>query len=413
MNIRNPFSGLLSLYRERYAMPAECQAECARKNVRRITQILTITLVFGLVMTVVTLAFRDRGDRFWIALSYYSAYIFISVIPLAAIFLVRKRNGKLAAQNALCYCAITMAQYLCLYQKTINSVSEGYLVWTIANLVVIALFNVKPTFFLVSMLFQFAVAVVYESSHDRTQFLNLGVLVFITVILSFTHWKQTIRDYRNVTALKDANAKSDELLHNILPPRVVNDLREKGMSEPESFDQVSILFTDLVDFTDMSSVLSPEYLIGELSDLFCGFDCIIEKYGCTRIKTIGDAYMAVCGLPEPDPDHARKIVQSGLECLEYLKNRNEHSRIKWRMRVGVHSGSVVAGIVGSRKYIYDIFGDSVNIASRMESSSNEMKVNVSEETYNRTKDLFAYEEREPQRVKGKGLMKMYFAHAAD
>lgn len=411
MTIPDLIARLRARYREGYTMPAECRVETQTRNVRRILYILPILLAFGTVMTIATLFLRDRTTaRFWIALRYYSAYIVISLIPIVTILALKKAKAKLSAQNAVCYAAITAMQCLCLYQRTVSSyTTEGYLVWTISNLLVIALFNVKPTFYLVSISLQFAAAVVYESASGKFQFLNLSVLVLVTVILAFTHWKMTIRDFRNVEALRAANEKSDELLRNILPPKVINDLREKGTSDPELFEQVSILFTDLVNFTAAASELEPEYLIGELSDLFCGFDCIIEKYGCTRIKTIGDAYMAVCGLPAPDPDHARKIVQAGLECLEYLENRNEHSDIQWKMRVGIHSGSVVAGIVGAKKYIYDIFGDTVNIASRMENASNEMRVNVSEKTYSLTKDFFDYEPREPQRIKGKGLMNMYFA----
>ena len=370
----NPIAKIIAWYFVNYDMPQECQIECALRNIRRVKVILLILLVFGLGMTTLTYFFRLRSDpRFWVAVSYYSLYISISLIPLTILAIFKNKKGTFAVQNAICYITLTATQFLCLYQKTLSNYIDGYIVWTIANIVVIALFNIKPSFFAVSMFFQFLFIYFYEGSYEITEHLNLIVLVFVTVILCYTHWSRTIRDFRNVKALKEANAKSDELLHNILPPRVIRDLREKGTTEPELFEQVSILFTDLVNFTEISSNLAPEYLIGELSDLFCGFDCIIEKYGCTRIKTIGDSYMAVCGLPEADPYHARKIVQAGLECIDYLAKRNEHSPIKWKMRVGAHSGAVVAGIVGARKYIYDVFGDTVNIASRMENSSNEMR----------------------------------------
>jgi len=414
MTIRKFLAGFQTRYRQEYVMPNACEAECAVRNVHRVLAVLPIFLAFGLIMTVVTLFFRPMDTpRFGVALGYYGFFIVISAVPMALILVLRRRAGRLAAQNAVCYAAFTAFQWLCLYQKTVSThPAEGYIVWAIANIVIIALLNVKPTFLCFSMLLQFVAILVFEDSIALTQYLNLFVLIVVTVILSVTHWKMTIRDFRNITALRAAHEKSDELLHNILPPKVISDLKETGSTVPELFDQVSIMFTDLVNFTEISSSLEPKYLIGELSDLFFGFDCIIEKYGCTRIKTIGDSYMAVCGLPDQDPDHARKIVQAGLECLEYLSKRNEYSPIQWKMRVGVHSGPVVAGIVGVRKYIYDIFGDSVNVASRMESSSNEMRVNVSEETYNRTKDDFVYETRAPQRVKGKGMMNMYFAQPA-
>jgi class 3 adenylate cyclase len=360
-------------------MDNECDAQIVAKNVRRLGRVMAVTLCFGLVMTVLSVIIRPWGtDRFRTAITYYGSYFAISAIALGGLIALKNRAararpgarpGASSAQpgNALVFAALTALQLLCLYQKTISGYpDEGYLVWTIANLLVITLLNVNPVFLLVSMSAQFALIVAYESAAGKSQFLNLGVLVLITIVLAFTHWHLSIRDFRNVAALREANAKSDELLGNVLPLRVIRDLRERGTSEPERFENVSNLFTDLVDFTDISSGLAPEYLIGELSDLFCGFDCIIEKYGCTRIKTIGDAYMAVCGLPEADDAHAEKIVRAGLECVKYLRKRNERSPIKWTMRAGVHGGTVVAGIVGARRYVYDFFGDAVNIASRME-----------------------------------------------
>lgn len=401
-------------YKERFGMPAECAVECAERNARRLKRVLRVTLGFGIVMCIITFLMPGARTPVSVALRYYSIYVFLSALPLAALGILEGRrfaqNGTSAvkAKNAVCHAALTAVQLLCIYQKTLGFEWEGYLVWTIAALVILAVFNINPLYFLITIVLQFAYIIVYESMRGNTQFLNMSVLVVVTVLLSHTLWSMRIREYHSMKALREANRKSDELLHNFLPDRVVNDLRNKGSSDPQRFENVSILFTDLVNFTDISSELEPEYLIGELSDLFCGFDCIIEKYGCTRIKTIGDAYMAVCGLPESDSEHAEKIVQAGLECLEYLRRRNEHSKIVWKMRVGVHSGPVVAGIVGVRKYIYDIFGDSVNIASRMENASREMKVNVSEETWNLVKDKFTYQDREPQRIKGKGLMHMYF-----
>jgi class 3 adenylate cyclase len=410
MTAKAALTHLRERYRALYSMPRDCRAECAARNSRRMTIVLPLLAAFGLVMVAETFLDRVIGTpRFWVALCYYGAYALFSLMPLVAVLALRKRKNSQSAQDALCYATMTAIQLLCLSQRALSNYAEGYLVWTIVAIVVIALFTVNPLFFAASMALQYGAAIVYESLQGHLQFLNLGVLVLITSILAFTRWSGAIREHRNLTALRAATEKSDELLGNILPTKVIRDLKARGSCEPESFAAVSILFTDLVDFTEVSSSLSPEYLIGELSDLFSGFDCIAEKYDCTRIKTIGDAYMAACGLPSPDPGHAEKMVRAGLECIEYLKMRNEHSPIKWGMRVGVHSGPVVAGIVGARRYIYDVFGDTVNIASRMEELSREMRVNVSEATYLLTRELFDYEARESERVKGKGMMNMYFA----
>jgi adenylate cyclase len=212
--------------------------------------------------------------------------------------------------------------------------------------------------------------------------------------------------------IKQEKEKSDRLLLNVLPAKVADDLKQKGKTTPQSFEDVTVFFSDFLGFTRRSSDLEPKTLIEELNDVFTEFDSIVSRNECERIKTIGDAYLAVCGLPEPDEKHAENIVRSALEIVEYLRRRNAHSAIEWQTRIGIHSGSVVGGVVGVKKYIYDIFGDTVNTASRMESNSESMRVNISQATHSLVKDRFECVEREEIEVKGKGRMKMYFVESA-
>ncbi len=202
--------------------------------------------------------------------------------------------------------------------------------------------------------------------------------------------------------------KSEKLLLNILPKKVADTLKKFGRSEPETFPEVTMYFSDIAGFTDTSKDLDPAYLIEELNDMFTIFDGIMEEYGCERIKTIGDAYMAVCGLPTFCEDHAQKMARASLDILKALDERNQRSEITWRIRIGLHTGSVTGGIVGVKKYIYDVFGDTVNTASRMESNSEPMRINVSDVTYEILKDKFEFIKREPMEVKGKGIFQMYF-----
>jgi class 3 adenylate cyclase len=208
--------------------------------------------------------------------------------------------------------------------------------------------------------------------------------------------------------LKTEKDRSERLLLNILPLSVANDLKMHGRTEPQMYEEVTVLFSDLVDFTSMSERLDPVTLINELNDIFTAFDTIIERHGCERIKTIGDAYLALCGMPLANARHTESVLDSALEILEYLKERNTSAQHAWHIRIGIHTGRVVGGVVGVHKYIYDVFGDTINTASRMESNSAPMCINVSETSYSRAKDNYNFEPREPIEVKGKGLQRMYF-----
>ena len=224
--------------------------------------------------------------------------------------------------------------------------------------------------------------------------LSLALIVLLVLILGIVISKE--------------KKKSDKLLHNILPKKVAMELKKKGKSKPVCFNNVTVFFSDIVGFTNISSTLSPEYLINELNDMFTAFDNIMAKYDCERIKTIGDAYLAVCGLPNSNEFHAENITKASIEIINYMRNRNLTAKTKWEIRVGIHSGEAVAGIVGTKKYIYDVFGDVINMSQRMESNSEPMRINLSEISYTILKDKYSFIKREPRYIKGKGLVNMYF-----
>lgn len=211
-------------------------------------------------------------------------------------------------------------------------------------------------------------------------------------------------------ALLEEKNKSDELLRNILPAEVAEELKQKGSSAARQYDEVSVLFTDFVDFTGVAEQMHPQELVQELNECFTAFDTIIEKHGLEKIKTIGDAYMAVCGLPLSDEGHAHKAVQAALEISEFVTKYRQERRL-FQIRIGIHSGPVVAGIIGVKKFAYDIWGDTVNTAARMEQHSEPGKINISGTTYALVKDAFVCTPRGKVVAKHKGEVEMYFVEA--
>lgn len=203
--------------------------------------------------------------------------------------------------------------------------------------------------------------------------------------------------------------KSDKLLLNILPAEVAKELKRKGEADAQLFDDVSVLFTDFVGFTKVSELLTPQQLVDELDNCFKAFDEITGKHGIEKIKTIGDAYLAVCGLPSADPLHAVKTVAAAKDIIAYMQQRRAQMGDRtFEVRIGIHSGEVVAGIVGVKKFAYDIWGDTVNTAARMESNSGPGKINISQTTYELVKDSYTCTYRGELEAKNKGMMKMYF-----
>lgn len=207
--------------------------------------------------------------------------------------------------------------------------------------------------------------------------------------------------------------KSDRLLRNILPESVAEELKRQDRVEPQEYSRASVLFTDFVGFTNIAETLTPQQLVSELSQSFAAFDVIAKTYGLEKIKTIGDAYMAVGGIPQANRTHAIDCVQAGLALCDYLAELREarlaSDKPAWQLRVGINTGPLVAGVIGTEKFAYDVWGDTVNTASRLESSGAAGRVNISVATYEAVKDFFVCEYRGLVQAKSKGVIEMYFA----
>ncbi len=209
--------------------------------------------------------------------------------------------------------------------------------------------------------------------------------------------------------LENEKEKSDALLYNMLPKDIADEIKEKGSATPCRYEEVSVLFTDFENFTSTAATMSAKKLVSEINEIFEAFDNIVEKYGIEKIKTIGDAFMAVSGLPKEKEDHAYLCVKAAKEMQDFIKQRNESAAVKWRMRIGIHSGSIIAGIVGKKKFTYDIWGSTVILASRMEEVGEIGRVNISATTCDYVQDYYECEYRGKVSVEGhKGDMDMYF-----
>ncbi len=248
---------------------------------------------------------------------------------------------------------------------------------------------------------------------DRNRNLAIGAGIFFLVLSGgfYSRWRYVRKSKKIIENEKD---RSENLLLNILPSEIAEELKAKGSVDARDFDEVSVLFTDFKGFTTRSEKLSARELVDEINLCFKAFDHICGNYNIEKIKTIGDAYMAGGGLPVPSDDAVKNTVLAALEMQAFMEQRAMEKQAKheipFEMRVGIHTGPVVAGIVGVKKFQYDIWGDTVNTASRMESSGEVGKVNISQATYEIIKDdpQFTFETRGKIKAKGKGEVEMYF-----
>jgi class 3 adenylate cyclase len=237
-------------------------------------------------------------------------------------------------------------------------------------------------------------------------------LVLIFVLLFFLYKRYSFVKETN-TIIEEEKNRSDALLLNILPKETAQELKETGQVVAKKFESITVLFTDFKDFTRSSASLSPENLVRSVDYYFSRFDEVMEKYGLEKIKTMGDAYMCTGGLHLNREDHAIRMVRAAFEIVEIteaVKEKDHADIMPYEIRIGINTGPVVAGVVGTQKFAYDIWGDTVNVAARMETNSETGKINVSENTYELIKDEFECEYRGKMKVKNKGMMKMYYVN---
>jgi class 3 adenylate cyclase len=252
-------------------------------------------------------------------------------------------------------------------------------------------------------------------THERTEIVKLlasQIAVSFENATLYNNVEQKI--IQRTSELQVEKEKSEELLLNILPIGIAEELKSKGSSVAKQYDQVTVLFTDFVDFTKLAEQYGPGELVEELDFCFRNFDNITTQFGLEKIKTIGDAYLAVCGLPLEEEKHAEKVLEAALAIQHFIvenkRLKKAAAKLYFDIRIGISSGPVVAGIVGSKKFAYDIWGDTVNTAARMVENSDVNRINISGNTYALIKDYFDCEYRGKILAKNKGFIDMYFVN---
>jgi class 3 adenylate cyclase len=238
------------------------------------------------------------------------------------------------------------------------------------------------------------------------------LFIFLLDNTRYRSWLKSKKIAQQREELKSDKEKIDKLLLNILPPPVALELKEQGYVQPVFYDAVTIVFTDFVGFTKITEKLTPDQLVRELDEAFSNFDRLMDKYGLEKLKTIGDAYMFAGGVPVVNNTHEIDAVLGALEIQSFVdkinKEKKKEGRPVFEIRIGINTGPLMAGVVGKKKFVYDVWGDSVNLASRMESSGEKGQVNISESTYVRIRDFFETEHRGQVMAKNKGVVDMYF-----
>jgi class 3 adenylate cyclase len=253
-----------------------------------------------------------------------------------------------------------------------------------------------------------------EQFAQRQKFAKNASLVGLglVIVILFIIFRNYLNKVKINKILDSQKAKIETLLLNILPASVAKELEKNGQAAPRFYDSVSVLFTDFKDFTKIADGMTPREIVDELNDFFSAFDDITDKHGLEKIKTIGDAYMCAGGIPVENNSHPFDIVRAAFDIVEYMRMKNviraAEGKNPWNLRVGIHTGPIAAGVVGKKKYAYDIWGSSVNIASRMESNGEPGKINISSATYELIKDRFKCSYRGKISAKNIGEIDMYF-----
>ena len=390
-----------------------------------------ITICFSLSAFTVTLFGKKK--------TFLKIILVISIITLLLTFFDRNDDGELSSYTMVTLLTLSVGYtiiriIIAIFKRVPGSLILGFgILFTLLFLIVlittvIIAGNLKLNMLLATLL----VLSIFSIPASISSFLawrfattNRSLSKELANVEQLSAEKQSILEDQNIALerevavrtrevmqqkkeIEEEKQKADNLLLNILPHEVAEELKTKGSSKAQQFDEVSVLFTDFVNFTKISELLGVDELLDELNVHFTAFDRIMEQHGLEKIKTIGDAYLAVSGLPLANKRHALNAVAAARDIIDFVTQRKEQVPYGLDIRIGIHSGPLIAGIIGVKKFAYDIWGDTVNTAARMEQSSVPGAINVSASTHQLIQEEFTCTYRGKIEVKGKGPLDMYF-----
>ncbi len=382
-----------------------------RKKRRTAVEITLFTVVAGASYSAIYAALG-----FWMMPAATISYIVVSLVNLYLLYRLKNYTMFRATQLTLVILFPTAAQIFIGGYITSSGVIFSAILSPMGALIFARVEAARRLFYLfVFVLVAAGIADFFlPSLHQLPENVILTFFVtnfiMISAIIYFTmeSFLKKMNDLKEKLARE--KEKTEQLLLNILPRETADELIALGKAGAKGFKDVTVIFTDFVNFSKISHDLPPERVVEELDYYFQGFDEIVNKYGLEKIKTIGDAYMCAAGIPSPMPDHALKAVTAANEMLAFVNNaaKNRPDSLDFQVRIGIHTGPVVAGVVGKNKFAYDIWGDAVNLAARMEQNSEPDCINISGATYERVKSHFPCTARGMISTKNIGQIDMYF-----
>jgi adenylate cyclase len=338
-----------------------------------------------LILALLVASYRQRAERF--AFTAVTVLLFVVAADTESVVL---KSGGFASPFTSGVALLIIAAALFVPYSGRQMLATSAALWAIYVLPIA--FTRAPT----------------EYAGAWTQVYLLACATVIAITASRFTSRLREQEFMSRQALAEEERKSEHLLLNILPAAIAGRLKEKEQTIADRFAEVSILFADIVGFTRMSAHMPPDAVVAMLNEIFSSFDQLTERHGLEKIKTIGDAYMVVGGLPEPRADHLQAIAELALDMREAVEHLPPHNGEHLQIRIGINTGPVVAGVIGKNKFAYDLWGDAVNTAARMESSGVPGHIQVTQAVYLGLRERYLFEERGTVSIKGKGDMTTYF-----